>query len=117
VNLTDRDIEQLNEAKKLIDKDTSKHYSIPEIAREVGLSKTRLTRGFKQLFNSGLFEFLENARLEKAKELLANTNKTLKQISVDLGYKYSNNFSTAFKRKYGRTPRSWKKNPDVGNDI
>jgi len=107
--LTDIDIELLAEAKKLIDKDTSKHYSITEIARHAGLSESKLTRAFRIQYKTGLFEYLEKTRLEKGKYLLENTHKTIKQISTSLGYTYPNNFSTAFKKKYGCTPRTWKK--------
>lgn len=107
--LRDNDIGYLNEAKKLIDKDMSKHYTIFEIARQVCLSETRLTRGFKFLFKTGLFEYLEKARFEKAKYMLENTDKRLKEISKTLGYKFSNNFSTAFKKRFGMSPKNWKR--------
>lgn len=109
MKLSDIDIEHLNEARELIDKDVSRHYTILEIARQVGLSESRLTRGFKQLHNMGLFEYLENARLEKGKGLIENTDKSLKEISKSLGYKYRNSFSLAFKKKFGTDPRSWRK--------
>lgn len=107
--LSNDDIEYLNDAKKLIDNDISLHHTIIEIARHVGLSETRLTRGFKLLYKMGLFEYLENSRLEKGKYLLENSNKRLKQISTSLGYRYCNNFNTAFRKKYGKPPGKWKK--------
>ncbi len=109
MKLRDSDIEYLEEAKKLIDKDMSKHYTILEIARHVGLSESRLTRGFKFLFNLGLFEYLEEARLENAKNMIENTDKRFKEVSKVFGYKYSNNFSKAFKKRFGISPRTWKK--------
>ena len=110
MNLSDIDIEHLNEARTLIDKDTSRHYTIMEIARHVGLSESRLTRGFRFLHKMGLFEYLEKARLEKGKYMIEHTNKTLKEISRSLGYKYRNSFSLAFKKRFGKPPRSWRKN-------
>ena len=108
MKLSDIDIEHLNEARKLIDRDMAKHYTILEIARHVGLSESRLTRGFKFLHKMGLFEYLEKARLEKGKYMLENTNKTLKDISTSLGYKYGNNFNNAFKKRFGKPPMTWK---------
>lgn len=110
MKLSDIDIEHLNEVKELIDKDVSRHYTIFEIARLIGISESRLTRGFKLLHKMGLFEYLENARLEKGKHLIENTDKSLKAISNLLGYKYRNSFSLAFKKRYGTDPRSWRKN-------
>lgn len=113
MKLTDIDIEHLNEARALIEKDISRHYTILEIARQVGLSESKLTRGFKILYKKGLFEFLENARLEKGKYMIENTDRSLKEISKTLGYKYRNSFSAAFKKRFGDDPRSWRKNlPD-----
>ena len=110
MKLTDVDIEQLNEARNLIDKDVSRHYTISEIARMVGLSESKLTRGFKLLHKTGLFRYLENARLEKGKYLVEKTDKTLYAISKSLGYKFRNSFSVAFKKRFGQDPRSWRKN-------
>ena len=110
MKLSDIDIEHLKEAKELIDKDVSRHHTIYEIARQVGLSESRLTRGFKILHKMGLFEYLENARLEKGKFMIENTDKSLKDISKYLGYKYRNSFSLAFKKRFGQDPRSWRKN-------
>jgi len=109
MKLTDADIEHLNKARELIDKDVSRHFTILEIARQVGLSESKLTRGFKLLYKMGLFEFLKNARLEKGKYLIENTDKSMKEISKSLGYKYRNSFSLAFKKKFGIAPRSWRK--------
>jgi AraC-like DNA-binding protein len=109
MKLTDIDIERLNEARALILKDVSRHYTIFEIARQIGLSESKLTRGFKILYKKGLFEFLENTRLEKGKYLIENTDKSFKEISKSLGYKYRNSFSLAFKKKFGQDPRSWRK--------
>ncbi len=108
VTLTDTDRELLSEAKKLIDKDVSIHYTITEIARHVGVSESKLTKGFRVIYKAGLFEYLENMRLDKGRELLETTHKSLKQISACTGYRHPNNFITAFKKKYGTTPGKWK---------
>ena len=103
------DIECLNKAKELIHKDPAKHYTIPEIARHVALSPTKLKSGFKKLFGMGLYKYLQQQRMEKGKYLLENSEKTLKDISRSLGYKYSNNFSTSFKKQFGMPPEAWRK--------
>jgi AraC family transcriptional activator of pyochelin receptor len=107
MKLSDIDIEHLEEARKLIDKDISKHHTILAIARQVGLSESRLTRGFKLIHNVGLFEYLETARLEKGKYLVENTDKGLKEISRS---RYRSSFTMAFKKRFGKTPGNWRKN-------
>jgi AraC-like DNA-binding protein len=110
---TKYDIGCLHKAKQLIHKDPSKHYTIPEIARHVGFSNSKLKTGFKKLFGMGLYKYLQHERMEKGKYLLRNTEKTLKEISRSLGYKYSNNFSTSFKKQFGIPPEAWRKKNQI----
>lgn len=104
------DIECINRARELIHTDPAKHYTIPEISRHVALSPTKLKSGFKKLFGMGLYKYLQQQRMEKGKYLLENSEKTLKDISRSLGYKYKNNFSTSFKKRFGMPPAAWRNN-------
>lgn len=102
------DIECLNRAKGLIDKDLTRHYPIADIANQVGFSESKLKTGFKKLFGKGLYKYRFEQRMEKGKYLLENTEKTLKEISRLLGYKYKENFSTSFKKYFSKPPAEWR---------
>lgn len=102
------DIECLNRAKQMIHNDPSRHFTILEIAKHVGFSSSKLKTGFKQLFGMGLYKYLQETRMEKGKYLLENSEKTLKEISRTLGYKYKENFSTSFKKRFGKPPAAWR---------
>lgn len=106
--MTKYDIECLNMAEDMIHKNPSRHYTITEIARHVGFSPSKLKTGFKKLFGMGLYKYLHEHRMEKAKYLLVNTEKTLKEISRLLGYKYKENFGTSFKKHCGMSPVAWR---------
>ncbi len=54
-------------------------------------------------------ELLDDARFEKAIELLKTTNMSVSRLSDILGYKNPDVFSKAFKKKYGTSPTQWKK--------
>ena len=109
MSLTQHDIECLYAAREMIAADISRHYTIEQIAVHVGLSATKLKKGFKELFKTTLFEYLETERMEKAKELMRSTDKSLKQISRLAGFRYMNNFNKAFKRTFGVSPHEWRK--------
>ena len=109
MSLTQYDIECLYEAREMIAADISRHYTIEQIAKHVGLSATKLKKGFKELFKTTLFEYLETERMEKAKQLMRSTDKSLKQISRLAGFRYMNNFNRTFKRKFGVSPHEWRK--------
>ena len=109
MDLNDYDIDCLNAAKNLIEKHLEWHHTIPEIAKQVGMNKSKLKKSFKQLFGMGAYEFLQHARMEKARLLLSETRKSLKQIAHSVGYKYPGNFSTAFEKKYEQKPADFRK--------
>ncbi|HEX7904694.1 MAG TPA: AraC family transcriptional regulator [Chitinophagaceae bacterium] len=115
MGLSDYDIIYINAAKELIEKHLDRHYTIPEIAKEIGTNESKLKKGFKQKFGMGIFEFLTNVRMEKARSLLAEDRKSLKQIARHVGYKHISNFITAFEKKYNQSPTDFKKHKEVNS--
>jgi AraC-like DNA-binding protein len=103
------DMDCLRMAKDLIDKNPARHYTIPEIARHVGMGETKLKTAFKNVYGTGMYKYLHRERMEKAKTLISNSEKSLKEISSILGFKYQNNFSTSFKKQFGVSPDAWRK--------
>lgn len=85
---------------------STKPPTIRELARAVSISEFKLKDGFKQLFGLSIFECLQEARMERARELLVETNEPLKNICVLTGYSRMTNFITAFRTRYGYTPGS-----------
>jgi AraC-like DNA-binding protein len=108
MRLSSYDIECIQRAKSFIDSDMRHHHSISEIAGYAFINSSKLRAGFKQLFGSGLFHYLAEQRLQKGKYLLENTEKSLKEISLLLGYKHTCNFNTAFKKRFGTPPGSYR---------
>jgi AraC-like DNA-binding protein len=79
-------------------------HTLKSIARNFGLNDFALKKGFRENFNSTVFEYLLNKRLEHGRELLLSSAQTIQQISTTVGYKYANHFSAAFKKKFGINP-------------
>lgn len=104
MKLSDYDIECLEKARRLIDRDKRVHHTIDEIAHSVGMGATRLKEGFKQYYGVGLYGYLLTMRMELAKQLLLEGRHTIKSIAHATGFAYTSNFSTAFKKRFGVTP-------------
>lgn len=102
--LTENDIECLEQAKALIDKNTRQHHSIEEIAHTVGMGRTRLKSCFKAHYGKGLYAYLREQRIQFALSLLQDTAMPVKAISRAVGYKQTSNFAFAFKKRFGITP-------------
>lgn len=80
--------------------------TIRELAAKVSISEYRLREGFNQLFGLSIFECLQEARMERARQLLLGTNEPLKNICLLTGYSRMTNFITAFRTRFGYTPGS-----------
>lgn len=80
--------------------------SIRSLSKQVALNEFKLKAGFRQYFNAGVFEWLMEQKMQHAKDLLLTTNKPIKDICSLVGYPRTTNFITAFRRRFGMTPGS-----------
>lgn len=102
--LSSSDTEKVYAARSIILNDITQHLNISQLARRVGLNQFKLKMGFKQIFGVGPFAFLKNERMNKAYELLLNTDKTIKDIHSIAGYSSLTSFVGAFRKFFGITP-------------
>ena len=102
--LNQKENDALFAARDIIMTDITKHFSIREISQKVQLNEFKLKNGFKQVFGTGIFEYLLKTRMEKAYELLIETDKPMKEIASLTGFEYTTNFIGSFRKYFGRTP-------------
>lgn len=107
--LTKHDREAIHEAKSIIEKNTANHITSRKIAQQVGMNEFKLKNFFKQVFGIGMFEFMIQVRMQKARVLLLETDKPIKEIATLTGYTSIQNFQTAFKKYFNCTPASLRK--------
>ena len=94
-------------AHKLLLEDLSKKpISLRMLSKAAAINEFKLKAGFRQLFGLSVFDSLQEARMEKARDLILTTNEPLKQICVLSGYPRMTNFITAFRKRFGYTPGS-----------
>jgi len=75
-----------------------------EIAHEAGMPARRLSQGFKEIYGDGPFTILKNYRLDQARLALLEGGIPLQQVSWRVGYRHPNNFSSAYKERFGVSP-------------
>lgn len=80
-----------------------------DIARHVYLNPDYLSRIFKKETGMSLSDFLQQSRIDYAKELLANTGQSVSDIAVTSGYSNLSYFSTIFKKATGVNPVDYRK--------
>ena len=103
--LKSHDIERIQYAKTLLDKNMSNTFSLVELAHMAGINDFKLKKGFKEIYNTTVFGYLTTIRMQEARKLLLDNSMPIADIASYCGYKYVQNFSTAFKQKYGISPK------------
>lgn len=81
--------------------------SLSELSRLAGINKNKLNQGFRELYGISAFEFLRYKRLERGKELLITKEKSIAEISAEIGYAQQCNFTKAFKKQFGVSPKRY----------
>jgi len=81
------------------------------LANLLQVPECRLVAVFKQCFAMSPHEYISRQRLEKAEQLISTTTLSLAVIAEELGFSSPANFSTAFKKYKGISPRQFRRNP------
>jgi AraC-like DNA-binding protein len=100
----DYDIEKIHHAKYLLEQNLQNPYSLTDLAHQVALNDFKLKKGFKELFNTTVFSYLRELRMQEAWRMLFDENRAVKDVAEYCGYEHVQHFSTAFKKKFGVTP-------------
>jgi AraC-like DNA-binding protein len=111
--ITARDHQTIHAIKEYIDKHFLNPASLESLSRDFGLNEFKLKHGFKLLFDISPMRYLQHKRLTFGLSLLLDTDKTIKEISDELGYSYSANFTTAFVKTFGKTPQQYRRKKDL----
>lgn len=83
--------------------------TLDELSAEFKISARYLNQVFQNEYNETIASFLSNHRLMQAKLLLETSKIPMKVIAANIGYSHVNHFITAFKRKFGYSPGSLRK--------
>ena len=102
--LTQRDIERIAAARKLIDECWGEKLTLCLIARRCGINRSKLARGFRLLYRCTVTEALLERRLAEARQQLLSTDLPVGLIGYRSGYHNNASFSRAFCRRFGVPP-------------
>jgi len=85
-----------------------KDISLDSLAKEFAIHKVHLARTFKEETGTSVYNAILNLRIEKAKQLLADSTLTVSQIIERTGFKNSQNFYVQFKKHTDASPSDYR---------
>ena len=89
--------------------EVARHWTVDELSREVGLSRSALAERFIRLIGMPPMHYLASWRMQVATEKLRTTSASLAQVAEAIGYDSEAAFSRAFKKAFGTAPATWRR--------
>lgn len=107
----------LDKAIAYIQNNSSYKISVNDIAKYVGIERSYLYRIFKDALDCSVNQYIQNYKIEKAKNMLLQKDLPIQVISNSLGFEDPSHFTKVFKRICKITPLTYRKNNEVSGEL
>ncbi len=107
-DLSKRDIGLVHDLRDHLTKTFLEDHSLTDLARNFATNTNKLITTFKKVFGRSIFDYLQELRMDHARELLLEGDVQITEVARILKYKNPNHFSSAFKKHFGVSPSSVK---------
>ena len=106
--MTAAEAAHLRRAKDLVDREYAQPLDVAALARVAHASPAHFSRRFKQAYGETPHQYVLTRRVERAQELLRNTDMSVTDICLAVGFQSLGSFSSAFHRVAGRSPTAYR---------
>lgn len=106
-----RDQEKIQQVYEILNRSYCNPPAVDKLAREVGLNRTDLRRYFRMIHGQTITDFCRKKRMAEAKAKLLHSDMNVTQIALHLGYNHVTNFTLAFNKYYGVSPKKFRSRP------
>ncbi|MHC5202328.1 helix-turn-helix domain-containing protein [Myroides sp. LJL119] len=104
LNLSSSQAKKVIKVKEFIDSNLDSKATLRQLATMVGSNEYTLKKVFKQQYDTTVFQYWNQKKMNKAKELLQSNTSNINEVAFLVGYQNPRHFSTAFKNYYGYSP-------------
>lgn len=108
----DAQVDQINTIVNRITDDLSQPHSLADLARELGMSESRFSRFFRHATGNNYTDFVSRIRINRASQLLMETDRMVSQICYEVGFNNVANFNRRFLEIRGMTPTEFRRQAD-----
>ena len=106
--LSQLDLRRIATARQFIDEQWTEKLTLDQIARHCGLNRSKLSRGFREIYRCTVAEALVERRLAEARRQLISTDLPVGLIGYRSGYLNNASFTRAFGRRFGQSPTDFR---------
>jgi AraC family transcriptional regulator, regulatory protein of adaptative response / methylphosphotriester-DNA alkyltransferase methyltransferase len=98
----------LEEANAIVATEYASELSLDDIARRVASSRRQLQRAYAEIGGTTFREHLTRVRMDRAAEMLATRDLTVREVAQRVGYRQPAQFAKAFRRQRGVAPSDFR---------
>ena len=103
-----RDRERVREMVRYIESNYAGRLALEDVVAVAHIGKSEGARCFKRMLNMSIFEYLIAYRIDRAKEALTRSDKSITEIAQSCGFPSSNYFGKVFRKKTGMMPKEYR---------
>lgn len=104
---SDKDLFLANAMNLIEENISSEDFGVDQLADKLNVTRSMLYRRFRMLVNQSPAEYIKIYRLKRAAQLLEQTSYNVTEVSAQVGFSDTRNFSKLFKEQYGVLPKSY----------
>lgn len=103
-----KELQKIEQAKIIMNENIYEDLTIQEIATKLNISYTLFRKNFKKYTGEAPAKYLNDLKMNKAKQLLHETSDSIKEIAFLLQFSSMEHFSTTFKKATGMSPKDFR---------
>ncbi len=97
----------LNAGAQILEQNLSGSHLLAQISKQVHLNEFKMKKGFRQYYQTTVFGYLRQKRIERASHLLTENKSTVIEVAQTVGYSNPSHFSRAFRNTFGLNPKDF----------
>ena len=103
----DQDVERIFYVKKQLEDRYSKAPAIEDLAKEAGMSRSKLQKLFKHVMGQSIYQYVLRIKMLEAQKLLDSGRYSVSEVGYKIGYSNLSHFTDAFKKQFGLNPKAY----------
>lgn len=99
---------RINQIVQFVEKNYNRKISLDDIGELVGMSSSSVSRFFKKRTRHNFWDYLNGFRIDRAAQMMIETEHTISEISYACGFNNISNFNRVFRERIGTTPSDYR---------